>query len=414
MGADERKTRETAFSDLEDMLFRGFIVSSAEINGATLLLKSLTPAEITYASWQAKSLSDSGGREWAYLITMAIFMMDGVNVLPLRSEFQSQMLEVLFGMSDMMQSLIIREISALTERSTGCMSQVEGYAFSSASRQYWASYRNSPLNDSAVTGIPGTAQLGLNTCQHLWIALQRLEDQRVEHEAVWENAKFIASAQNSKGVRQVDQKDQARRKRLEEDRRKAYNIAAGLEEDDGAKEVWVTAESTEDLQEQMRKVRTGEKDLHDIVVERYERQLREDRDAVRAEIRELHAVAVLRDGPSDTVEDAGLSLEQVNSRVESARRRMALEATADAQRPERARVSAGLATMLDKYAAPSGARLLAELTEEMTPDDSANRILADGTVVRKIAQGDAVLQGLPPAHQQMLREFADRRKGVKS
>ena len=170
----------------------------------------------------------------------------------------------------------------------GLFSQVEGaarnlqsFCYEDRSRLLWKQMGGQTPNAEVITGIPGTARLGMNLLQRMWGVYNRVEDQRMLDMNAWQNAKFIASAHAPKGVRQLSNRETARLQQ-EERRRQASQdnfyyrcIGVMTDEDtlaDGRK-VTSATKSVSQLQKEYHEWVEGVQDFHDKIVEDYKQEV---------------------------------------------------------------------------------------------------------------------------------------------
>ncbi len=373
----------TAFGDLESMLFRGFLTSVANVGGRVrILLKSLTQAEIRMANFYSETVdgTDQDARN-RYLLASAVFMLDGTNVLAQRDAL-GEVVTALASLTGDMQTLLLLRVIQLMERGQKCLHQVAGYCWHPLSRQRWRTLRNIPMNSPAYTGIPGTERIGFNQCQEVWIAVNQMEDERIDRETQWENAKFVASAWAGKAMRSVNAKDRTRLRGIEMEREHAFLKAAGIDTSPGETGHRVSAETTEELMDQLNRAVRGEKDLHDLIVEKHERQMRKEYDNRIADLKRL------RESVPDYDGFLTQSVEVFDPAAIGPHLRR-LQADREERRRQRVRTMAGQVTgakrmeILSRLTPPkvlqvSQAPLVEDLTVRMSPDEATNYVRPDG------------------------------------
>ena len=175
--------------------------------------------------------------------------------------------------------------------------RAEAYCYEPYSRSLWSFCgRQSPVTHS-ISGIPGVEVLGANYVQRMWLAFNLGEDDRLQHKQAWSAAKLVASANSPKGIKKINQADE--NLYAQEERRRKAAIARvvneamyGEEFDETTGDMVVmvrghavkvprvqAAQSTEDLEEQMRMWVAGDKDFHDLVVDSYKDRIKSQFDA---------------------------------------------------------------------------------------------------------------------------------------
>ena len=222
----------------------------------------------------------------ARFIAYSIFMANGSNYLFDRPRHIDKLFKLILKLSDTVQNKIIENLTILNERSTHLYPLIEVYAYENRSRIKWAYSKTSPVHSSMNTGIPGTEQLGMNSCQQMWTALSQIIERRDEVEREWQHAKFIGSCFAGKGMRAIDERDRNRleKERIDRDELKMKVLFRYLNRNntdeketeaqitlpDGRKAFVVKkfkAETAEELAKEMSVVASGEKDHHDRVME---------------------------------------------------------------------------------------------------------------------------------------------------
>jgi hypothetical protein len=167
-------------------------------------------------------------------------------------------------------------LMALFKRSDEAQYGVGAFCYEDSSRLLWNQF-GGRIGTESVTGVPGTSALGMNSIQKMWVAFNQVEDLRTQSLVGFQNAKFVASAHNPKGVKQVSMKEENRLKREEGRRHEEmdhfYYRQIGVLDDqdqlaDGRKIV-KEAHTPEELMEEYRRWVEGDKDKHDLIVEDY-------------------------------------------------------------------------------------------------------------------------------------------------
>lgn len=224
---------------------------------------------------------------------------------------------------------------------------MEVFSMESQSRLRWAQCHDLDLTSTAVSGVRGTENLGLNWGQLTWRAINYFEDRQGRFEQEWENAKFIASATTgSKGMSKVNAQDKQRRERDESERFKRRDevlravIFGEKSSTDAKKGAPVKAAHTVDeLATQLEKDLTGEKDFHDMVVEAHEKRIQETRNQRDQQLQKLRQAHVKRYGDKAVVGGAdttlrGLTPAEVAARIQQRQERTARRLAAHEAHPE--------------------------------------------------------------------------------
>jgi hypothetical protein len=290
----EPEVNPEVYKDVESLLYRGFLTQSAEINDVHFVFKSLNHHEfelIRMSGGHTKNGQPSQ-RFWDMFLAYGVLMVDGVNVLPNRDHFISVLAKTFGDFHLSVKQRIVRHLSEINRRASNAVTLTECYVTEKQSRYRWFQVQNIDMTSTAMTGIAGTSQLGLNWAQLIWRALNRFEDLREDLEHRWDHAKFIGSCSAGKGVSKIYNQDNQRRKQEREEliSRKDELLRHVLLGEpmrpkllkDGA--VWVAARTTEELIKQLDSDLRGEKDWHDIIVEQSEAKIRKGYEDRREEL----------------------------------------------------------------------------------------------------------------------------------
>jgi len=281
----DEKTR-TVYSDLEQILFRGFIQQRVKLGELNLVLKSVNLKEIeSIESICGFTDEFDYDAKFASLYTgYSIYVIDGENILEGdRTKFiRTWSKEIKELPEAFIQQLLVR-VHELNMRSKSAFRLIEPYSYEDLSRYYWRAYKDRSLTSFEVTGVAGSEKLGFNEHQIYWMVLNRTEDSNIKYEGDWGFAKFIASSFNPKGVKSIDNSDKQRRKHEKERRER---IKQQLHPDFQEQYIKVEAWSAKELQKQLVDWVEGRKDLHDEMMEQFENQQRNLWDKHQEELQE--------------------------------------------------------------------------------------------------------------------------------
>jgi hypothetical protein len=320
------------YRDTENLLFRGFLTITADINDTRFVFKSLNHHEFNLLEFVAGSGSrpQPSSRFWNTFIAYCVFMIDGMNVLADRGRYIPEVAKAFSEFPPQMRTRIIRHLSEINRRASNAVRLAEAYAMEDQSRFRWAQIRGLDLTQTALTGIPGTEYLGMNWGQLIWRAINYYEDKKEDYDRSWEHAKFVGSCMAGKGISKVYRQDEARR-RKDRDARLARKdallnhvlLGQPMKEQRSKYGVpMVVAHTEEELAEQLERDLKGEKDWHDVIVDRYEQQIRQRREEERQESERIAAqyVAKYGDAPLTGGSDlTGLTPDQLRDRIERKR-----------------------------------------------------------------------------------------------
>lgn len=332
------------YKDVEPMLFRGFLHVPAEINGVPFVFKSLNHHEFGMVALMAPP--DSRKMEQAFYSTFlayGVLMVDGINVLSNREQHLPKLVDLFAGLEKGARDKVVLHLSEVNRRANRAVTLSEAFSLETLSRLRWAQFKGSDITSPAVTGIQGTQNLGMNWAQLTWRAVNHFEDLREQAEREWENAKFVASAMAGKGMNRVHSQDKKRREQEQTERQERKDkilrfALLGEPLEQAAKGVPVkVARTVEELASQLTRDLKGEKDWHDLVVDAYEAQVRDERQQKEQRLQELRRGFEERYGETSIVGGAseeGLSPEEVKHRIERHRQLSAQRLAAQQVYPE--------------------------------------------------------------------------------
>jgi len=359
----EPEVNPEVYRDVESLLFHGFLVIPAVINGVQFIFKSMNHHEFEYLSWIAGAGDTTGKsieRYYSSFISYGIFMIGGQNILPNREQWVPQIEESFNSFSPQVRTKIIRYLSEVNRKAANAITMTEAYHIEKISRFKWAQLKGIDLMGSSCTGVEGTDKLGLNYAQLVWRALNYYEDLKETAEREWDNAKFIGSCFAGKEIKKIYNQDKDRRQKEREERiRKRDKILRQviLREKPDEAEVngrysMTIARSTAELANQLEKDLRGEKDWHDEVVAREEArikaQIQDRQKKLQTLFHEKDKEGILPYMASTTLE--GLSLEEVQQRIARSKQLQAQQAASRMVFPEM--MDERMGSFLEKYVDP--------------------------------------------------------------
>jgi hypothetical protein len=265
------------YTSVEEILFRGFLTLPATIGGVPVVFKSLNQIEqdlIDLCSFYDQD-EDLTHKKAVLFLAYSTFFFKEINTLSGREDSLPVLIQSYNELPKPALDRLLKGLQILNSKTYDLVPQIQAYSYGAMSRQNWFAYRNCPLNSPSVTGIQGTDGLGLNYHQRLWVYFNSVEDIQEDYERDWSLAKFQASVHNHKGVKKIDQSDRQSKREISDKREKIY---LGRGKDiilSGSSEIRISEESTDELLAQMKRAISGQKDLHDLIVEEHERKVKE-------------------------------------------------------------------------------------------------------------------------------------------
>ena len=272
--------RESMYEDLIEILTVGFVAHSVTVGGVPLSLRSLNSTDLYLLRHRCGMRTSQ--RTWdSWLLAQSIWMFDGQIVL----EDPSASFDVYEMCKDLpkeAQNVLLHVMKLLTIRLNQAIELTESYSYEAESRFLWRSYGHKILERG---GIPGAPRIGWSTVHRIWASYNVNEDMREDWMSRWTQTKLIASTQAPKGIKKLNNADEealnreTRRRQSVQDKA-YYKIVENIDLDiplggDGRYQDIRMAVTEEELTEEMRRARAGEKDEHDLVVDFYKRKVRD-------------------------------------------------------------------------------------------------------------------------------------------
>lgn len=258
------------YKDLEDILFKGFLSYGFSFNNVHYRFKSLSESEFDYINnkW---FFIDNPEDKFKYFLAFSILEINAENLLTVRYEsaFVKKLIAVINSWPQEFFFKTTRLIDFFRERQMYSAKLLEAYTYTDVSRQNWSCYKNMFLNSPQVTGYPGTEIFTLSSLQKSWIYINSLEDLRIWTEVANDVGRLAGSAANPEGMKDFNSGEINRRNSLKMYREQVKS-GAGY-----ASEFPSGGISDMDLIEQLQRAQRGEKDEHDLIVEAYEKKLKQ-------------------------------------------------------------------------------------------------------------------------------------------
>ena len=145
------------YSDVEQMIFRGFLVEPAEIEGVPIVFKTLNQTEYDLATLYAFSsdLEKASELRECYFIASSVYLFNRSSVLHDREAFYHDFVEVLLDLPPAVRLTILTQLQKLNSRATEAIKRVEGFSYGYDSRQRWHSCVTSHPMTLASRGSQG-------------------------------------------------------------------------------------------------------------------------------------------------------------------------------------------------------------------------------------------------------------------
>lgn len=316
---EDSARRRFIYADIESLLSDGFLTASVEINGVVLTLRTIGAQHDTQLKARCKSVSIKGD-VLRWVIASSIWMIDGLDVSGDRNSPYHLMAEYLRSTRLELLTVLISIVNALRARLDRATTLTEPFCYEPYSRATWRLQGRDP-------NLHGARD---NVIRKIWVAHNLAEDDYQTDIRQWEHTKVNVGSMSSKGAQHLARELDRLRTREDDRRHRAITDAMNtlLYGPDWDKKTRVkltvggqeydvdhvaAATTFDDLEEQMRRVVTGNKDAHDVVIDEYMRQIQlrvqERREAYEAILAD--ARSKVAPGVTGTSHMVGYTIEQL-------------------------------------------------------------------------------------------------------
>lgn len=271
----------TDYSRVESLIYKGFLTCPMDIGGVPVVLKSLNSNEFDTLALQTYSPKEDWVDYASYLLAYSTLYLNRVNTLVDRPHIINTMAESYKGLPDGVLKYLLGVVTKLNRDAYLAVDLIENYCCGEKSRQQWIMSKGYPL--IGITGFHGVEGLGMNTHQRLWVYYNTEEDKNEGFLQKYTLAKFMAGPHAPKEIQKINAADSQRTMEREKKRKARYR---GHDYEDGEIEIRVIDESPEELLDQFERSIHGQKDLHDLAIERHQKAIQ---DAYRARAQEEEA-----------------------------------------------------------------------------------------------------------------------------
>lgn len=287
----ESSRRRFLYRDVEELIEYGFLQHTLLIEGRSVTFRSLLPQDVLRLQARIDSARTKADvLSWS--LASSIWMIDGFEIsLDPRDNAVFYVHRAIF---DDMPYSVLEALSVITtgfqNRLSRALKLAEAFCYEPYGRSLWR-----------LLGRPTGNLENAPLVRRIWAAHNLAEDVSKEDDREWGHTSAVVASMSNKAAKHIrqamqkhDDAEEARRHRVIED---AVNwVIRGDEPEEpttimvNGKKVVVSrihsAQTVGDLEEEMRRVFTGEKDFHDTLVEEYHEQIRKRTEARRQAKRE--------------------------------------------------------------------------------------------------------------------------------
>jgi hypothetical protein len=287
------ENRSEMYVDVEKLISPGFISTRVKVFDTYFNLRTFCSGDMNLLENREKRDSRDA-RDWIVtVLSHATWMVNGISILgDINTPIDVSSLYK--RLPNYILKRLYRIQSSLSDKIGEAVKYIRCYSMEDPSRNAWRVIGNS-ISLPTITGIPGTEIIGLNPIQKLWIIYNKHFDSIEEGKQSWNTAKFIASSNNPKGVKKVEDKEKARELREEDSKQELldktyYTYIGALREDklsDG-RSIQRRVKTIDELANEYKNWVEGNMDEFDMIVNEHKRKIREkfiaEKDSPRLQI----------------------------------------------------------------------------------------------------------------------------------
>jgi hypothetical protein len=277
--------RDEAYHNLADLIYKGFLCLCVSLKDQVFIFKTINDKEYDLI----KLYSGSGGSPDNTLkfnvnyLVFSLVLIDGENILNQRKERYKELFDFFSKIPVDVFSSVFKELTELRQTLSSLNDYLEGFCYTSQSRQMWRNLDKHSPNTEYLVGIPGVQDLGLNGYQEYWVSVNRGLDEEEEYDKQFSLAVLVASASNAKGAKHLRSQHDANAQTTR-DKRKKVALEGTTKTIDWSAEGWAApVDTAEELVAELERQMHGYKDKHDIFIEKYLQGLKDNSDRIEKE-----------------------------------------------------------------------------------------------------------------------------------
>jgi len=317
----EASRRRFLYSDVEELIENRFLIHTMVLNGLPITFRSMLPQDLLrFRARAARKTSALSILRWS--VAASIWIIDGfeVSLDPADNGAYHIYKTWVEDLPNSVVEALSVNVIAFQNRISRAVRITESYCYEPYSRGLWR-----------MKGRPTDGLDNANIVRRLWVAHNLAEDDSKQVDKDWAQTRAIVGSMTNKGAKHLSQALQKSQEREEQRRQRVIETAVNWiiqGELEGQQQLTVTingkqvvvpkvhsAQTTRDLEEEMRKVFTGEKDYHDVMVDQYQQGIKERVEQKRKESQIALAEARKR---YDEAEEKGTPLLQGYTREQLA------------------------------------------------------------------------------------------------
>lgn len=266
-----------AYNILSDLIFKGFLVTEVSFDDFKFVLKTVNEKEFSLIKMYAGNpeKKDYQLKFDVYFLIFSLLVINNQNLLCDRTKNIPDLYNFVLSLPEALIKKMLSSLMLLRTSAFEAIKSIEGFSYTNFARNYWNVLNGAIPSKTEFTGIPGTTEIGLNVHQESWIIINKALDLEEDYNKDFSLSLLVASAYNPKGSKEIRGKFDSSKK-MAEDRRIKLAQQGFIDTRKWSPEGWsASVDTTEELVAELERQMSGVKDKHDIFMEKYMNNLRE-------------------------------------------------------------------------------------------------------------------------------------------
>jgi len=268
---------EEAYDIIERIVVNGFLTAEMRIEGSYVVMKNMTDREFFMLDLFRDSSNFND--DIVCKLSFCTYSIDGNSFLTRREEVVPVLMDLYKGASISILASMNMAVRGISERYYEVLEYLEGFCYTDRSRYLWKVYK-----EGGLFVVPGSAVTGLNAVQENWAIVNRQLDSEEEYEREFNLALMVASSFNGKGARVIGRNFETSKNEAAELRkeiaRHGYNRKR-VEQEKKQAEWTAPLRSREDLVRELYRQMRGEKDKHDLFMDKWMQKQRDKAEQIK-------------------------------------------------------------------------------------------------------------------------------------
>jgi len=262
---------EDAYEVIERIIVNGFLTAEMRAVGSYIVMKNMTEHEASTMDLfrDPKSIED----DLACKLSLCTFSVDGMNLMASRAEVMPAIMDFWKHAPVSLVSSANIAITGISERYYEVLKFLEGFCYTDRSRYMWRVYK-----EGCLINVPGALSAGMSAVQENWAMVNRELDSEEEYHKDFNLSLMVASSFNAKGAKVIARNYETNHTEIEDLRKEIAKWGYDrkrVEEEKKQAEWTAPVRSREDLVRELYRQMRGEKDKHDLFIEKWMQRQRD-------------------------------------------------------------------------------------------------------------------------------------------